>query len=171
MDKYHPSLVTLHWVMAVLIIIALLSGGYVPLDVHLICGLVIAALLVLRIISRLTTRKVSTPAGQSKLQSRIARWMHLALYGLVAAVVATGLGMAVESSLFQVALSGGQLPVGFEESALHKAHSLFTQLLLIAVAGHALAGLWHQFISRDSLFARMRFFQRWRPDRGEQSGP
>ncbi|WP_127114749.1 cytochrome b [Shimia sediminis] len=157
MQRFHPSVVTLHWVMALLIIIALLSGGYVPLNFHLISGLVISALLVLRVVSRATTRKVQPPAGQGGLMTKAAHWMHLGLYGLVAVVVATGLGMAVQGNLFQVALGGGPLPVGFAESALHKAHALATQLLLIAVAGHALAALWHQFIRRDHLFSRMWF--------------
>lgn len=157
MERYHPSLVTLHWLMAVLIIAALLSGGFVPLEVHLASGMLSAGLFLFRIISRLTTRKVRPSAEKSGLQSRLAHWMHFALYGLIAAVVASGLGMAIDANLFQVVQDNALLPAGFAESPMHAAHALLTKLLLVSVAVHALAALWHQFIWRDHLFSRMWF--------------
>ncbi|WP_170406958.1 cytochrome b [Ruegeria arenilitoris] len=160
MERYHPSLVTLHWLMAVLIVVALLSGGFVPLDFHLASGMLIAGLFLFRIISRLATRAVQPHAEQTGIQARIARWMHFALYGLIAAVVASGLGMAIDANLFQVVQSNAQLPAGFAESPMHAAHALLTKLLLVAVAGHALAALWHQFIQRDHLLSRMWFSKR-----------
>lgn len=157
MKRYHPFLVTLHWLMAALIIATLLSGGIAPLNFHLTTGALIAGLLLLRVISRQTNQNALPPTGRDTFQTRLARWMHLALYVLIAAVVASGLGLAVEANLYQVLQGNEQLPVNFKASTLFVAHRIFTTLLQIAVATHVLAAFWHQLIRRDRLFSRMWF--------------
>ena len=65
--------------------------------------------------------------------------------------------MAIEASLIQVVQDDAQFPGGFVESPMRRAHVMLTKLLQVAVAAHALAALWHQFILRDHLFSRMWF--------------
>ncbi len=157
MERYHPLLVALHWLMAVLIVMTLLSGGIAPLDVHLTSGALIAALLLLRIVVKLTTRAPRLTAGEGGFHTRMARWMHLALYGLVVTVVGTGLGIAAHAGLYQVMRGEAQLPADFSQSPIYTAHVLCTDVLLAAIAGHVIAALWHQLVKRDHLLSRMWF--------------
>lgn len=157
MERYNPLLVSLHWVMAILVIVTLLSGGIAPLDFHLTSGVLIAVLTILRVGVKLTTRGPQQASEKDSLQAQLAHWMHLALYGLLFGIVASGMGMAIEAGLFQEPTMGAHTAVGFSDSPLRAAHAVLTKLLLIAIAAHVLAALWHQFIKRDRLFSRMWF--------------
>lgn len=157
MEHYNPILVSLHWLMAVVVIVTLLSGGIAPLDFHLASGVLIAALTILRVAVKLTTRSPRQVSGKDGLQAKLAHWMHLALYGLLAGIVVSGMGMAIEAGLFETTPPDVHPAVDFSESPMRAAHAVLTRLLLIALAAHILAALWHQFIKRDRLFSRMWF--------------
>lgn len=157
MERHHPLLVTLHWLTAILIIVTLLSGGIAPLDFHLASGVLVFLLFLLRVVARLKAQNPHLPTGNGGLQSRLARLMHLALYGLIFGVAVSGIGVAVETDLFQVMQGAGQWPANFAASAMYAAHTLLTKLLLGAVAAHVIAALWHLIVMRDGVFSRMWF--------------
>ena len=73
MTRYHPLLVALHWLMALLIIVALAAGGLVlgnmapdnpdkitGLAGHMAVGMTIGVLLILRLATRLRTALYTT---------------------------------------------------------------------------------------------------------------
>ena len=86
--RYHPLLVTLHWLLAFLIIAALLAGFFLlarmpnsdpqkirVLLVHMAAGMTILALMVVRFIVRMLTsrRRQRRPAIRSSTASRRSR--------------------------------------------------------------------------------------------------
>lgn len=162
MQRHHPLLVVLHWLMAVAIITTLLSGGFAPLDFHLASGLLIGALLLLRFAVKLKTDNSQLVIRVGSFVARTAQGMHLFLYVLMFGAVASGLAVVLEADLFQVLTGKASLPAGFSESPFYSLHAAITDLLLAALALHALAALWHQFIKRDQLFSRMWFPKRQR---------
>ncbi len=157
MTRYHPSLVVMHWLMAILIVPTLLLGGVIPLNIHILSGLLIAGILVIRLVLKLSNDSPAPQRKASKLVARLARLMHCVLYILTFAVVISGIGMAIKADLFPLLIGGGQLPADFLNLPIRTVHDRLTNLLLAAIAFHALAALLHQFVLKDQLFARIWF--------------
>ena len=95
-SRYHPLLVTLHWVLAVLIIAALTIGFFVlaatpnadpqkigVLRIHMAGGMLILALMVIRFIVRMLTLRPAGATTGYPLLDRIAPITHYGFYVLV----------------------------------------------------------------------------------------
>jgi cytochrome b561 len=111
-SRYHPLLVTLHWVLAALII-AMLSVGFFMLAAmpnsnpqkitvlmwHMSGGMLILALMTIRFIIRMRTlRPIAATTGFSLLD-RIAPFTHYSFYVLVVLMAGTGLATAIWPNL------------------------------------------------------------------------
>ncbi|WP_375574116.1 cytochrome b/b6 domain-containing protein [Ahrensia marina] len=174
MTRYHPVLVTLHWLLALLIIAALLIGNFaldpIPesdpakidaLRSHMIGGAVILLLMLVRLVVRLRTEHPpEADIGISAL-NRIARLAHWALYLLVFALVGSGIAMSVLGGLPPIVFggSGDPLPV-FDELAPRAAHGFFAAALAILILGHIAAAFYHELVRHDGLISRMWFGKR-----------
>ncbi len=125
--RYHPILVTLHWLIALLVFtdlyigyfyirpIILSGGGGVRgtdaiLQIHMAAGVAILVLLVIRFIIRLATRKPAPADAGFKALNILARVVHYSLYVFVFAITVIGLIFAVQTSRFQVAFMGATAP-------------------------------------------------------------
>jgi cytochrome b561 len=174
-SRYHPLLVTLHWLLAVLIIAMLIVGFFVLepmsnaqpqkigiLRVHMLVGMLILALMVVRLIVRWLAAKPPAATIGSPLLDRIARLVHYGFYLLVLLMVASGYATAIlaglNRSVFQ--RSGEPLPASFETYPTFEAHGFLAVLLVGLIALHVAAALFHQFVRRDRLISRMLFGRR-----------
>ena len=105
--RYHPVLVTLHWLLAVLIIGGLIMGGNVlaetPYDdpfkltalrMHMGIGIAILVLMLVRLLVRVTTKKPPHADIGNDLLNRGSVAAHWAFYILVIAMCASGLAIA-----------------------------------------------------------------------------
>ena len=112
MQRYHPFLVALHWGMALMIFLALAAGGLVlanmpadspdkvsALGIHMIVGMVIGALLLVRLVTRLRSTHPTAATTGNDLMDRIGGWTHWAFYILIAAMVLSGLATAFGAGL------------------------------------------------------------------------
>lgn len=168
--RYHPALVALHWVSALLILFTLLAGlgalGDLPntpekaplLATHMTMGLLILALTVVRLIIRFTTRKPAPATAGHPLLDKIGVLTHWLLYLGALGMGISGLGIAAQSGIFP--LLGGQavpLPADFTIYPPRIGHGLVARLLLALIALHIGAALYHQFIRKDGLLGRMWF--------------
>jgi len=121
--RYHPALVTLHWLIALLVftdlyigyfyirpIIMLGHGGVRGTDpilkIHMAAGVAILIFLVIRFIIRLTTRKPAPADAGFKALNILARAVHYALYFFVLAMTVVGLIFSLQVNRFQVAFLG-----------------------------------------------------------------
>ena len=168
--RYYPALVVLHWVSAIFLLLALGMGSQVlsalpntdpgkldALKGHMVVGAVILVLTVLRLLARATT--VHPPSARTGMAftDRLVPVMHWALYALVLVMIGSGIGMAKAFDLFTVVFnSQGHLPPDFHASAAQSVHGVASKLLGLAILGHLIAALFHQFVRRDQLFSRMR---------------
>jgi cytochrome b561 len=165
--RYHPLLVALHWLLAVFVIGALLLGFFylaatpnsdpqkiAVLRLHMAGGMVILALMLLRFIIRLRTARPRT--------TRAALISHYGFYLLLVLMAGTGLATAIAAGLNSIVLqhSGEPLPPSFSPYPAFIAHGLIASLLAGLIALHVLVALHHQFVSKDSLLARMFFGRR-----------
>ncbi len=173
--RYHPLLVVLHWLLAVLIILALAGGmlqlQHIPnsspdkigaLRGHMIMGVVILALTLVRMAVRFLTRRPAPASTGRPLLDRVGRGVHFLLYALVVLMAASGFAMAFQAGLPDIVFggSGAPLPASFAELAPRAVHGVIAALLVGLIALHALAAIWHQLVLRDGLLARMGFGRR-----------
>jgi cytochrome b561 len=147
---YSGVQIALHWVIAILILVAWLSGegaegameviedggvaGFVP---HVAFGLAILTLVVVRILVRLSRGAPAAPGEPGSLAVKAADWGHRLIYLLMIAVPLGG------ASVFFLGLEVGEI------------HGLAANLLMLVVLGHALMALYHQYVLKDGLLRRM----------------
>jgi cytochrome b561 len=165
--RYHPVLVILHWLLALLVFFSLgmgmLSLTTIPnaspdklfaLRGHMVAGVAIGVLTLLRLAVRALTAK---PQPVSKA-SRVG---HFTLYGVVLLMAASGFALALQAGLPDIVFGGkGTLPESFAAFTPRAVHGVLAWILLILIAGHVLAALYHQLVRRDHLFSRMAFGRR-----------
>jgi cytochrome b561 len=174
-SRYHPLLVLLHWLLAVLII-AMLCIGFIVLEpmpnidpqkidillIHMSVGMLIFALMVVRFVVRLRTSRPAPATTGSQLLDRLAPVTHYGFYVPVLLMAGSGYATAIfaglNKSVFQH--SGEPLPESFEIYPSFVAHGYVALLLAGFVILHALAALYHQFVRKDGLLRRMWFGRR-----------
>ena len=174
-SRYHPLLVTLHWLLAVLIVAALLVGFFwlaatpnadaqkiAVLRWHMAAGMLILALMVLRFIVRLCTSRPADASAGHPLLDRLARVSHYGFYVLVVLMVGTGFATAILAGLPAIVFgeSGDPLPPTFTTYPTRAAHGAIAMILVGFIALHVLAALYHHFVMKDGLLRRMVFGRR-----------
>ena len=208
--RYHPALVTMHWLIALLVFVNLYLGIVVfenrgggpgsfqnPLvTIHMTVGVTIIVLLIVRFILRVRTNRPVEATTGNKVFDSLAKFVHYGLYVTVLAVTVLGLVFSLQTGRFQSAFLGAESqftapPNGFPQIqgtpgvgpftppadgtgafpegaplpgfqggpggvfGLLMIHELAAYTLSVLVALHILAALYHQFVLRDHLIARM----------------
>lgn len=175
MQRYHPLLVALHWVMALMILVALAAGGLVLANMqpdspdkvaglggHMIFGMAIGVLLILRLVTRIRNSHPPHAQTGNALLDRIGRWTHRGFYALVAGMVLTGLATALGAGLFPIVYGGAAdtLPPELAAMPTRVAHGMIATVLVALIALHIAAAIYHQVVLKDGLMRRMWFGKR-----------
>jgi cytochrome b561 len=171
-SHYHPLLVTLHWVLAALII-AELTLGFLGLaaisnsdpqnigilQAHMLGGMLILVLMVIRFVVRVWTSRPADAATGNPRFDRIAPVTHYGFYVVVLLMVGTGFATAIIAGLGEIMFGppGAPLPRRLIIYPTLVAHAVVGKLLVGFVILHVLAAFYHQFIRKDALFQRMFF--------------
>jgi cytochrome b561 len=173
-SRYQPVLVALHWLMALLLPIALGGGALVlvkipntdPMKIvglqqHFAGGIPLLTLMLIRLVARISTVHPAPASTGSSLLDRMAWLSHRLLYVLVIAQACSGLTMALQAGLPDVLFGGhGALPADFWIFPVRSVHYVISRLLMALIALHVTAALYHTFILRDGLLRRMWFGRR-----------
>jgi cytochrome b561 len=211
--RYHPALVALHWLIAILIFGAFFlaqanegdrerfrpgEGHFPPaglqqetppqnsnpgnppqgfpqggfpgagsqnifstIGVHMIFGIVVLVLLIIRLFVRWKTHHPEWLSAGNKLFDRIGNLTHWGLYVLTFAMTITGIILADQRGILARTFGIGSTPTqgsfrrgGF---SLGMFHGGIWTLLLLLILLHVGAALYHQFIRKDHLLQRMWF--------------
>ena len=175
MTQYHPLLVVLHWLMAVMVLGSLAAGGlvlaemprespdrYMALAGHMGFGLAIGVLLIVRLLARIRSEKPPPATTGNPLLDRIGILTHWGFHVLIAGMVLSGLATALGAGLFPIVFgsSGEPLPGDLTVFPQRVAHGLIARLLLVLIALHFVAAHYHQLVRRDGLLRRMWFGKR-----------
>ena len=177
-SRYHPLLVALHWFLAFFIGAALALGALVmaklpnsdpmkleALRSHVIGGLLIAALMLLRLVVRLRTRHPPAATAGTPELDRLAWLSHRAFYAAVFGMAASGLTMALQADLPTILFgTGGALPPDFWIFAARVVHYTVSRLLIALIALHVAGALYHALVLKDGLLRRMLFGRRRLPE-------
>ena len=122
--RYHPALITLHWVVAILIFAtALLAmggegegrrggatfGGFPILGIHMILGITVLILVIVRLLIRWRTQRPGWATTGSAFLDKVGELTHWALYLFTFAITITGLILALQTNrlarVFNIATS------------------------------------------------------------------
>ena len=168
--RYHPALVAIHWLTALLVIMMLGVGkivmpGISPedpqkplmLQSHTYIGGAIAFLLIIRLVLRFTTRRPASADAGNAFLNWVGKAVHVLLYLFLISMAISGLGLFQMANLSAVFSGGVPYPSNFFDYLPRGGHGLFSWLLLGLVALHFGAAMFHQFIRKDNLLGRMWF--------------
>ncbi len=172
-QKFSTVAIVLHWAVAALIVFAVASGlvtGYAKdvdltrasLVAHQSFGLIVFTLIVVRIVWRLTHAAPPLPPAMTLPQNWAATVTHVSLYLLAVILPLTGYtGLAARGRVISF-FGVFELPQGeFRDFDLAREAQFFHEslqyVLYALVAAHIVAALYHQFVIRDGLMARMWF--------------
>jgi cytochrome b561 len=215
LKRYHPALVTLHWLIAILIFGAFFlaqgnegererfrpgqgnfppqgsqpgnlpqqgsddeapsqafpQGGFSPqagsqsifstIGIHMIVGIMVFVLLVIRLIVRWGTQHPEWASAGNKFLDWVGNLTHFGLYVLTFLMTITGIILADQRGILARTFGIGSTPApgsfrrgGFSLGFFHG--GIWT-LLILLIALHVGAALYHQFILKDNLMGRMWF--------------
>ena len=168
---YTPVAKFLHWAIVALLIIQYLSAWLMPgirrnetpgflLSIHMSFGLTIIAVMLVRLIWRITHSRAPEDMAAPRWQRTLALLTHHAFYALLLAIPFLGwawassrgwpvevFGLFTLPSLVSVGSSWGRL------AAL--LHSGFATILLGLVGLHVVAALYHRYVLEDDVMETM----------------
>ena len=169
--RYHPALITLHWLLAIAILGMYVFGSFVLddmdntdlslpglLSLHLIIGVAILVLTVVRLTIRVRMPRPDLVPGSRGAQ-KVATALQHSMYTLTVLIVLSGLALAYFAHLFGVLYGHtGTLPKDFDDFTSHDIHGWLADGLMVVVGLHVAAALQHQFLLKDGIMSRMSLF-------------
>ncbi|MDB5764291.1 MAG: putative cytochrome [Herminiimonas sp.] len=169
---YGGPAIFLHWVLAVLIAGLVGLGWYMMsierepnsgwyFDLHKSFGLLVFALVVLRVLWRLNHKPAELPASLPKWQVKVSSITHWLLYACMILMPVTGfLGASYSKSgvvFFGLHVPAWLVPARDMAKQFFSIHSAIVWVLVALVVLHAAAGLKHLLIDKNDVFQRMWF--------------
>ncbi len=167
---YSGTAKTLHWMMAVLLLMMLAGGSQMPEGTgpekveaaagHSGFGLILALVALTSFVNRLRNPPPPLPTSISAWQRILSAWTHRALYLLVAVQVVAGIGVSATGSY--VVRSFGLIPLSdlaADDKAwsgvFYEMHEIGATALFLLAGLHIAAALYHHFIAGDVVLRRM----------------
>jgi len=170
MRKYSGLAMLLHWLIAVLVIVAWRiseaaeEAARADREAIMVNHFAIGVILFVLVAVRLVWRQVSPPppsADHAPWERTLAKAVHFAFYGLLLAMPIAG-WVAISSFGEPIGVFGlftvPALPVGIDEArgeAIFELHGTAGIALLVLIAVHALAALKHTIVDKDGTLLRM----------------
>lgn len=169
--RYGSVSIGLHWLM-----LALLIGVYACIELrefypkgsapreslkdwHFMLGLTILVLVGVRLLNRLIERAPAVVPPLPPWQTRSARLIHTALYVLMVVMPVLG-WLTLSAAGKPIPFFGLQLPALLAQNkgladSLKEVHAVIGTTGYFLIGAHALAALFHHFITRDNTLVRM----------------
>lgn len=178
MDKptrYHPLIVSLHWLVALLTfmnlgigLIVFRSGLPSPVGLHMLLGILVLIMIIIRFAARFLTRRPEAATTGNKSLDLMGVLVHYGLYFFLALITVIGLVMSLRTGDFQFTFLSGiglgnidfsAIPARILGLSLRSIHRYSAYALLGLATLHVLAAMYHQFTLKDNLLGRMWFKQ------------
>lgn len=173
--RYSKVAITLHWLIALMIIGQLASGKIMmamagsPLkfelfQLHKSFGIIILLLSLLRLVWRLTHKAPPLPDTMPKHEKLAAKISHIGFYGLMIGIPLSGWAMVsaapiqITTKIFKV-VKWPDLPLIERSEGLEKifseTHEIMGILIAVLLVVHIGAALKHHFKDKDDVMTRM----------------
>jgi cytochrome b561 len=136
-----------------------IQNVFSTIGLHMMAGLFVLALLIIRVFVRWRTKHPEWASSGIKFFDWVGNLTHLGLYLLTFAMVITGIFLADRRGILVRTFGIGSTPTpgarrGFSLGMFHEGVWI---LLILLIALHVGAALYHQFIVKDNLLSRMWF--------------
>jgi len=167
MKQYSKRTALVHWLIFLLVIAAFFLGHeldensknaakqlslFLP---HFLIGDLILLLVLVRIYFRKKDGEPA-PANANPLLNKVAAATHVLLNLTLIAVAVTGVATAVTSGVIDALRKGDPALIpDFEKVGVKEIHELFIGIMLVLVAFHIVAALYHQLVVKDNLLRRI----------------
>lgn len=171
-SRFHPALVALHWISAILILVAIATGTIllketsnsspdkiVQLRAHMVLGVTILVLTIAQFAARALASKPARVTTGLVLFDQIAVVTHYGLYAAVTLMALSGIATAAMAGLPAIVFgnSGAPLPETFAVFLPRIAHGVLAKVIIGLVLLHLLGTLYHLAFRKDGLLRRMWF--------------
>lgn len=169
-ERYRLPARLLHWIVALALPVQiylgwaseLMSDWERPLRLHYQCGMILAALMVVRLIWRVACGSPPQSLNEPRWQRRLATFVHWILYLLLLLLPASGYIIWVWMQAPMDVFGAFDVPRLFTPPAEDETsraiawyvHYWSGWALLALILLHISAALWHQFVRRDGLISR-----------------
>jgi cytochrome b561 len=169
-ERYGNAAIVFHWSMFALVvcvgILGLLHDSWPNkqsqrfwINIHALMGLGLWLLLFARLGWRLGHSPPPPAASGGPLQRRLRGLVHFILYALLVVIPIVGIVTFVyHGRVFDLGLFSIDFHVASNRAIFHPTeewHGYLAYALFGFAGVHALTALWHQFVLRDGLLARM----------------
>lgn len=167
--RYHPTLIVLHWLLALAIAGVFVMGAFVLdemkndvpekfqlLQLHVIGGLSILILTIVRLIVRIKTDKPAPVVTDNPKMDKVGTGVHHLLYLMTFLAALSGVALAIKADLINILfMHVGTLPEDFEGIAAHEVHGLMAAGLILLTLVHVAGALKHHFVLKNGMLSRM----------------
>ena len=167
--RYHPVHVVLHWLVAVLAIFLLAIGVLIfpripnadevqLLGMHKMAGIFLGLFMTIRLVTRYVFKRPAPADAGHPILNFMGKLVHFLLYVGVFAMMFTGDSLDEAYGLENILKgSGGVIPENLFIYPERILHGNLAYAMIALVVLHIGAALYHQFIRKDNLIARMWF--------------
>lgn len=164
--RYGSVAIAMHWLTALLIVLLFATGLLAAAQIdpaakvallraHIPLGAGVLLLTLFRIVWWFVADKQpALPADQPGWQKFTAKAVHIGLYLVVIVTASSGIATIILSGALPAIIGSATLP-NLETVLPRAVHGIVSKLMLGLLALHIGAALYHQFIRRDRLLARM----------------
>lgn len=172
-SRYAPTIRYLHWLMAVLILLAYVlieqrglfprgsSGRAAMMQGHFWAGIAIFLLVWWRLASRVRGGTPAITPPLDRFSAFASRLLHLSLYAFFIVMPLLGLATAwTDGKAIMIPFTGIALPALLAENedlahSLEDLHGTIGEVFYWVIGAHVLAALWHHWGRRDDTLKRM----------------
>jgi cytochrome b561 len=164
--RYHPVHVTLHWLTALLVFMPMLVGFFVfartpdaqeaqMLGMHKWIGIILGVVVILRVVTRFAFKRPAPADAGHPALNLLGKVVHFLLYVAIFGMLFTGDSLDEAYGLESIMAGNGTMPEDLFVYPERLLHGNAAYILAALVALHIGATLYHQFIRKDNLLARM----------------
>ena len=167
--RYAPTLVVLHWLLAIAIFAAFVMGAFVLEDMkndvpeklqllklHVIGGISILVLTIIRLIVRVKSDKPAQIVTDNPKMDKVGTGVQHLLYLLTFLAAFSGMALALKADLMNILFRNvGTLPESFEGIPVHGVHGAMAAALILFTLVHIAGALKHQFVLKNDILSRM----------------
>ncbi len=168
--QYNKSAIVLHAFQGLLILFVLATGtfvlSYMPNDIeklssfkiHIILGLIIMFLIIIRIINIIKHPKLE-PLKISSFREKMIKFNHISIYIVLLLVGITGILLAKGSGIGEMVFFGVNIEFydSFKGFGVGKAHAILTKVLPFLIVMHIVSVFSYKFKTKENILKRMWF--------------
>lgn len=168
--KYNSSAIILHLFQGLMIVFLLVTGTFVLSEIpntidkfgsfriHMILGLIVLLLTIIRIINIAKHPKLE-PLKVSSFREKLIKFNHIAIYVVLILIGLSGMLLSKGSGLGEMIFFGadGEIYNSFKDYGMGVAHGVLTKVLLFLIVMHIVGVISYKIKTKENILSRMWF--------------